>query len=106
MRPLDEDAQQAMRLPEGAAHGDAITLSLVRAAIEGKIDAAREVREAIEGKAKQRVGLAVPEQDPLADQLRNLPDEELEREFEAEPLRCGFQKIPQPSEPREDGSGS
>src|SRR5713226_7532672 len=42
-------------LPKGAMYGDALVLSMFKAAIEGRTDAAREIREAIEGKAPQRV---------------------------------------------------
>jgi hypothetical protein len=96
--PLDERIRQAMRLPEGATHRDAIALSLVRAAIKGKIDAAREVREAIEEKAKQRVELAVPDVDPLAEQIRNLTDEELDRVISQGLVRCGLvpEKVSEP----------
>ena len=43
-----------MGLPRGATHGDAIALARARQAINGKTDAAREIREAIEGKSAQR----------------------------------------------------
>src|SRR5712692_4887002 len=42
-------------LPKGATYGDALVLGVFKAAIEGRTDAAREIREAIEGKAPQRV---------------------------------------------------
>ena len=41
-------------LPEGATHGDALAIVMFKAALEGKTDAAREIREAIEGKTGQR----------------------------------------------------
>lgn len=42
----------------GDSHGDAIALAQARQAIKGKTDAAREMREAIEGRTAQRDGEA------------------------------------------------
>jgi len=42
-------------LPKGATYGDALALSVFKAALKGRTDAAREIREAIEGKAPQRI---------------------------------------------------
>jgi hypothetical protein len=41
-------------LPEGATYGDALAIVMFRAALEGNPSAAREIREAIEGKTAQR----------------------------------------------------
>jgi hypothetical protein len=51
--PLPDDVRQALRLKKGAKYGDA--LALERSAIKGKVEAAREIREAIEGRATQRI---------------------------------------------------
>ena len=51
---LPNDVRTALRLPEGATYGDAIALAQARQAIKGKPEAAREIREAIEGKSTQR----------------------------------------------------
>jgi hypothetical protein len=51
---LPNDVRAALRLPEGATYGDAIALAQARQAIKGKPEAAREIREAIEGKSTQR----------------------------------------------------
>jgi hypothetical protein len=45
----------ALGLPEGATNGDAVGKAQIRAAIKGKTYAARELREAIEGKSMQRL---------------------------------------------------
>jgi hypothetical protein len=51
---LPDDIRNAVGLPKGATYGDAIALSQARQAIKGKPEAAREIREAIEGKTSQR----------------------------------------------------
>jgi hypothetical protein len=51
---LPDDIRNAVGLPKGATYGDAIALGQARQAIKGKPDAAREIREAIEGKTWQR----------------------------------------------------
>ena len=51
---LPDDLRNAVGLPKGATYGDAIALSQARQAIKGKPEAAREIREAIEGKTCQR----------------------------------------------------
>jgi hypothetical protein len=51
---LPDEIRMALSLPAGATHGDAIALAQARQAIKGKTEAAREIREAIEGKAMQR----------------------------------------------------
>ncbi len=48
-------------LPEGATYGDALVLCIFKAALKGRVDAAREIREAIEGKSQQRLELSAPE---------------------------------------------
>lgn len=51
---LPDDLRNAVGLPKRATYGDAIALSQARQAIKGKPEAAREIREAIEGKTSQR----------------------------------------------------
>lgn len=51
---LPDDLRNAVGLPKGATYGDAIALSQARQAIKGKPEAAREPREAIEGRTSQR----------------------------------------------------
>jgi len=54
--PFDEAELRAKRkLPRGATWGEAIARGVALAAINGKMGAAREIREAIEGKATQRI---------------------------------------------------
>jgi hypothetical protein len=54
-QPLPEDLRVGMKLPEGAIWGDAIAMGQARAAIKGKTDAAREIGDRLEGKARQPV---------------------------------------------------
>jgi len=60
--PLPDDLRRIMKLRKGATWGDAVAISQYRAALKGKPDAAREIREGIEGKATQRLdsGEVVP----------------------------------------------
>src|SRR5580692_1218594 len=51
---LPDDVRNAVGLPKGATYGDAIALGQARQAIKGKPEAARELREAIEGRTSQR----------------------------------------------------
>jgi Family of unknown function (DUF5681) len=62
--PLSERERKRLGLWQGATWGDAIALSQARAAVNGRTDAAREIREAIEGKATQRVEMAGKEETP------------------------------------------
>jgi len=64
-----------MRLQKGATYGDAIVLGVVRAAIKGKTDAAREIRESIEGKSTQRIEFA---DTTFADTFEKMNEAELE----------------------------
>ena len=54
---LDEQLRSMLKLRKGSTYGDAVALGQYRAAIKGKSDAAREIREAVEGKATQRLEL-------------------------------------------------
>jgi|ERR1700730_3897093 hypothetical protein len=54
-RALLERERKNWGLDEGATWGDALAMEQVAAAARGKTEAAREVREAIEGKATQRI---------------------------------------------------
>ena len=62
---LPEDLRMMLKLKKGATYGDAVALAQFRAAIKGKSDAAREVREAIEGKATQRLEHSGAEGKPM-----------------------------------------
>src|ERR1700724_264015 len=54
-RPLPERERKKRRLEQGATWGDALAMEQVAAAARGKTEAARGVREAIEGKATRRI---------------------------------------------------
>jgi|ERR1700730_15303383 hypothetical protein len=54
-RILPERERKRWGLREGATWGDALAMEQVAAAVRGKTEAARDVREAIEGKATQRI---------------------------------------------------
>jgi uncharacterized protein DUF5681 len=56
--PLPEKERIKRRLARGATYADALALGQFNAALNGRTDAAREIREAIEGKAQQRLELA------------------------------------------------
>jgi hypothetical protein len=49
--PLPEKIRKKLGLEAGATYGDALSLMQFRAALGGNTGAAREIREAIEGKA-------------------------------------------------------
>jgi hypothetical protein len=53
--PLEESLRLELKMPKGSTYGDAMALGQGRAAIKGNTSAAREIREAIEGKATQRI---------------------------------------------------
>jgi len=58
---LPEKIRLSANLPKGSTWADAIALSMARQALKGDVPAAKEVREAIEGKSVQRVELTSPE---------------------------------------------
>ena len=51
---LPEEERVKRGLPRGATYGDALAFDQFKAALNGRTEAAREIREAIEGKAAQR----------------------------------------------------
>jgi hypothetical protein len=51
---LPEERRIELGLAEGATFGDAVAAVLFAAAMKGSVAAARELREAVEGKANQR----------------------------------------------------
>ncbi len=53
--PLPKELRLKLNLPEKATYADALALGQFRKGITGDAAAAKEVREAIEGKATQRV---------------------------------------------------
>jgi hypothetical protein len=52
-QPLPEDLRVGLKSPEGATYGDAIAMGQARAAIKGKTEAAREIGDRMEGKARR-----------------------------------------------------
>ena len=54
---LPEELRLMLKLGKRATWGDALALAQFRAGIKGKAENAREIREAIEGKATQRIEL-------------------------------------------------
>jgi hypothetical protein len=60
-RPLPEKLRRELGLQEGVTFAEAQTMSLFTAAAKGSVTAAREIREAIEGKANERWDPKVPE---------------------------------------------
>jgi hypothetical protein len=57
-------------------YGDALALNQFRAAIKGKTEAAREIADRLEGKARQAVEVSGPEGGPL--DLQFMTDEQLD----------------------------
>ena len=55
--PLPEDWRLKLKLPKGATYRQAVALRQFHQAIKGIPQAAREIREAIEGKSSQRIEL-------------------------------------------------
>ena len=53
-RPVPEKLRRALGLAKGATFAEAQTVSLFTAASNGNVQAAREIREGIEGKASER----------------------------------------------------
>jgi len=49
--PLPDGVRKKLGLETGATYGDALSLMQFRSALDGNTGAAREIREAIEGKA-------------------------------------------------------
>jgi hypothetical protein len=64
-QPLPEDLRVALKLQQGATYGDAIALGQARAAIKGKTDAAREIADRVDGRARQQMELSGPGGDPI-----------------------------------------
>ena len=54
-QPLPEELKVALKLQPGATYGDAIVLAQARAALKGKTEAAREITDRVDGKARQQV---------------------------------------------------
>lgn len=53
--PMPDDIRRKLKMPEGSTFGDAVAFRIFLGAIKGAPAAARELREAIEGKAAQRI---------------------------------------------------
>lgn len=58
---LPEKERLKRGLPQGATFGDALAFDQFNAALKGRTEAAREIREGIEGKAAQRKEISVPQ---------------------------------------------
>jgi hypothetical protein len=56
-KALPDDVRVKLGLPKGATWADAMAVGQIRSAVKGRTEAAREVREGIEGKAPTRHGL-------------------------------------------------
>src|SRR5882724_9019661 len=60
-KPLPDQLVALLKVKRGTTYGEAIALGQAVSAIKGRADSAREIREALEGKATQRVELAGPD---------------------------------------------
>ena len=54
-KPLPDELVRLLKVKKGTTYGEAIAFGQAISAIKGKADSAREIREALEGKATQRV---------------------------------------------------
>lgn len=59
---IEESERKRLKLPRGSTYGRALAIRMYQQAIEGDIRAAKEIREAIEGKAER----------PMADEEKTL----------------------------------
>jgi hypothetical protein len=67
--PLPDSIRRKMGLPVGATYAHAGALGIFLAAIKGRPGAAREIREAIEGKASQRIEVVREDCGPIRPSL-------------------------------------
>jgi Family of unknown function (DUF5681) len=67
--PVDEKLRKKLGLPIGATYADAGVVAQYNAMIRGNPSAAREIREAIEGKATHRLELTGESGGPVATKL-------------------------------------
>jgi len=79
--PVPDYLLTALKLSEAErreikTYGDALALSQFRAAIKGKTEAAREIADRLEGKARQAVEVSGPEGGPL--DVQHVTDGELD----------------------------
>ncbi len=63
---LPEKERIKRGLARGATYGDALVFDQFNAALNGRTEAAREIREAIEGKAAQRMETRESEKGPVS----------------------------------------
>jgi hypothetical protein len=57
--PLPENIRKQLGLKPGATWGDAVAMGTIRSAVKGNQAAAKELREGIEGKAREQIELSV-----------------------------------------------
>lgn len=93
--PLPEHIRRRMGLSPGATYAHAGALGIFLAAIKGRPGAAREIREAIEGKAPQRVDVVSEDRGPIRPSLA----ETVERIREFYGLSPGYTKTQDPAKP-------
>jgi hypothetical protein len=63
--PLPEDVRKKFKMPIGVTFGDAGAIGTFLAMVAGKHGAAREIREAIEGKTAQRIEVVGGDSGPV-----------------------------------------
>jgi len=63
--PLPEDVRKKFKMPIGATYGDAGAIGTFLAMIDGHWGAAKEIREAIEGRATQRIEVVGSDSGPI-----------------------------------------
>lgn len=74
--PLPEDVCKAAKLRRGSTWADLAALGMAKAAVKGRVDAAHEIADRVEGKARQTLEVSGPEGGPL--DLQFMTDEQLD----------------------------
>lgn len=75
--PLPEPIRRKLKLKKGATYGEALSLSLFMQAIKGKVAAAKEITDRIEGRPLQ--GLRIERDDGGPVQIEEMTTEEVDR---------------------------
>ena len=99
MRPLPDNIRRQLGLEKGANYLQAMALGTLRSGVKGNHGAAREIREATEGKSTQRVELTGESGGPIVAAL----DKETTLAAIREAYGLAANRPPRP--PRPDGEG-
>jgi hypothetical protein len=64
-KPLPDDIRRKLGLPKSATWADAMAVGQIRSAVRGKTDAAREIVDRLEGRARQAVEVSGADGGPI-----------------------------------------